>query len=563
MGLFTRSFGSVSIAALVATTMLVATPITASAQEKPQPAADGEAQATTDPVLVVTLGSIDKLMKDVNYISGVIGQEQAGGMFSMMAATFTQGIDMTQPIGVLVPLVDGIPQPVGMIPTKDAKGVLKRLEAQTGPADELDDGTMVIAIGANTIYVKQQGDWAVVAADREHLKVAPLDPTPLFEGLGNKYVIAARVRPQLVPQDMRDMLIGLMRQGFDQAMASQEEAGAESVENLAENSFKQIELLINETEELSLGINVDSAGQQVVVDLVYTAKEGSSLAELYSDQKAVPSQFASVLRDDAIAYAHMATSIGPKAIDQTKSTVKMLLKAADDMISQQESLSYDVQSEISAYLERIAGLVVDSISEGRLDFGAVLVPVEDSVGFVAGAFVSDGSELAKIVKEIAGKVENEAGAPTFQFDVETHNGVNIHVIEADIPESVEEARKVFGDTLTVYLGTGEKSVYMSVGKDAQKLMKDLIDSGANDNPGDRPIGQAHVKVLPILKLANGISANDTLATMIDAMSGSDDPGVVNITSKAIPNGQEGQITLSEGLIKAIAAAVMSGQQGGF
>ena len=39
--------------------------------------------------------------------------------------------------------------------------------------------------------------------------------------------------------------------------------------------------------------------------------------------------------------------------------------------------------------------------------------------------------------------------------------------------------------------------------------------------------------------------------MIDAMSGSDDPGVVNITSKAIANGQTAQITLSEGLIKGI------------
>ena len=125
------------------------------------------------------------------------------------------------------------------------------------------------------------------------------------------------------------------------------------------------------------------------------------------DQKAIPSQFASVLRDDAIAYAHMATSIGPKAIDQTKSTVKMLLKTVDDLLGQQEGLSYEIQTEVSAYLERIAGLVVDSISERRLDFGAALVPVGDSVGFVAGAFVADGNELAKIVEEIAGKVEYE------------------------------------------------------------------------------------------------------------------------------------------------------------
>ena len=64
---------------------------------------------------------------------------------------------------------------------------------------------------------------------------------------------------------------------------------------------------------------------------------------------------------------------------------------------------------------------------------------------------------------------------------------------------------MFGDKLTVYLGTGEKSVYLSVGQDANKLMKELIDAGANDNPGDRPVGQAHIKVLPILELRKALA----------------------------------------------------------
>ncbi len=510
----------------------------------------------------MTLSSIDQLIKDVNYLAAAVGQEQAGMMISMMAGTFTEGIDKTKPIGVLVPLVDGMPQPVALIPTNDAKGVLKRLEAQLGPADELDDGTLVTAFGANTIYVKQRGDWAVVAGAREHLDAAPEDPTPLFKGLSDKYLIAARVMPQRIPENLREMFVGLLRQGFDQAMASQEE-GPESVRDLAENSIKQLEMIINQTETLQLGIGVDSAEKQIEVDLVFTGKEGSTLAELYDGSKAIPSQFASVIRDDAIAYVHYATSIGPKAIDKTKGTVKMLLKTADDLIGQQDGLSYEVQTEISAYLERIGGLVVDSISEGRTDFGAALVPVDDGIGFVGGAFVSDGNEVAKILKEIAGKIESEPGAPTFKFDVEKHGGVNIHVVEAELPASLEEARKVFGETLTVYLGTGEKSVYVAVGDSAKDLMKKLIDSGTNDTPGDRPIGQAKVKVLPILEFAQGIVANDTLATMIDGMAGSDDPGVVNVTATGIKNGQEIKITISEGVLKGAAGALLSGQQAGF
>ncbi len=571
MGLFTRSKSTRKIgirsvgaaAALIAAGWLIATPASVSAQEKLQKQPAGAAGAAeSEPVIVATLASIDKLMKDVNYISGVIDQQQAGGMFSMMAATFTQGIDLTKPIGVLIHLVDGMPQPIGVIPTADAKGVLKRLEAQTGPADELDDGTLVIAIGATTVYIKQQGDWAVIAGSKDHLNMAPLDPMPLFEGLGNDYVIAARVKPQLVPESLRSLLIDQLRQGFEQAMAAQQ-GGPESARELAGNSIKQLEMIINDTETLSLGVNVDSAAKQVVVDFALTGKDGSGLAELYSNRKAIPSQFASLIRDDAIAYAHYATSIGPKAIDQAKGSMQLLLKTVDDLIGQQDGLSPEVQTEISTYLGRIVGLVIDSISEGRIDLGAALLPVDGGVGFVAGAFVSDGNEAAKIVKEIAGKLESQPGAPTFKFDTETYQGVSMHVIEADLPASAEEARKVFGEKLTVYLGTGKKSVYVAVGNDAVKLMKELIDSGSADTPGDRPIGQAKIKVLPVLEFVQGIQSNDTVGLMIDALSRSDDSGVVNVVAKGIENGQSTRITLSEGIIKAIVAAVMSGQAAGF
>jgi len=416
MSLLTRSIRSAgAMAAIAAAGLFVASSATLSAQEKPQKQDSDKLQkqdggaaevAASEPVIVVTLGSLSKLMTDVNYLSGVIGQEQVGGMFSMMAATFTQGIDLTKPLGLLVPLVDGMPQPIGMIPTSDAKAVLKRLEAQTGPADELDDGTLVFAFGATTIYIKQQGEWAVVAANRDHLKLAPLDPTPLFEGLGNEYLIAARIKPQLVSEDLRNMLIDQLRQGFEQATASQEEP-PEGAREAAESSIKQLVTMINEAETLSFGVNVDSSAKQVVVDLVFTGKEGSSLAKLYSGQEPIPSKFASVIRDDAIGYAHMAHSIGPDTIDQAKSSVKGLLKSVDDLISQQDSIDYNIQTELSSYLERISELVVDSISEGTIDLGAALVPIDGGFGFVAGASMSDGNEVKKIIKEIAGRQRGE------------------------------------------------------------------------------------------------------------------------------------------------------------
>ena len=161
---------------LYAGAMLLALAVPSQRQLQAQ-SSDG---ASEEPVIVVTMGSLNKLMQDVNYVSGLAGQPQAGGLFAMMAGTFTQGIDTTQPIAITVPLVDGMPQPMALIPTPDVKTVLNRLEAQTGPVDELNDGTLVIAVGVNTIYIKQQGDWAILAPDRDVLNLAPSDPASIF-----------------------------------------------------------------------------------------------------------------------------------------------------------------------------------------------------------------------------------------------------------------------------------------------------------------------------------------------------------------------------------------------
>ncbi len=132
--------------------------------------ADSALGTATEPVIIVSICSLNKLMQDVTYLSNVVGQPQAGGMFQMMAGGFTQGLDMSRPIGVVVPIVDGAPEPIGMIPTPDVEMMLKRLEQQTGrPADKLDDGTLVVSAGTSLVYIRQSGEWAIVARQKELL----------------------------------------------------------------------------------------------------------------------------------------------------------------------------------------------------------------------------------------------------------------------------------------------------------------------------------------------------------------------------------------------------------
>tara|TARA_R110002049_G_scaffold27321_2_gene94103 strand:+ start:216558 stop:218204 length:1647 start_codon:yes stop_codon:yes gene_type:complete len=538
----------------------VSRPVAAQEQLGPQGGTVPAVAGNGDPALVVTLGSMDKLTNDVNYVTGIVGQPQAGAIFSMMAGQFTRGIDTTQPIGIVVTLVDGAPEPIALIPTADVKQVLKSIEPQTGPADEQADGTLIIALGPYVAHIRQMGNWAAIARSSELLNQAPANPNALFAGMGNDYDIAVRLKVQQVPPEARDMLIAQLRQGFEQAMAQQAEADQDSTREMAEGTIKQLEMVINDTDELKFGWNVDQPGKQMNIDVSFTAMPGTKLAQMYGGQHSIASNFSSVIRPDAAAYYHAASSISPVAIEQAKKSVDGSLSALRKSMENSDKLDDEQRAEISAMVDRLVKLMVDSISEGKMDMGGLLLADESDFKFAFGAFVSDGQEAAQIVKDLAAKVKDEPNAPRFMFDQSTYNGVTMHRIEADVPESEDEVRSVFGDKLNVHLGTGAKSLYLAVGNDSDSLMKELIDSSGSDSSSNRPMAQLRLTLLPILQFAQSVEPNDSVAAMIDALSRAPDAGLITAVGDSLPNGQSTRLTIGEGLLQAIGAAGRQAQQ---
>ncbi|WP_338020114.1 hypothetical protein [Rhodopirellula sp. P2] len=550
-----------ALAALVAVAGIASPFTSVMAQEKLTPGG-GSAVAgqSTEPVVVVTLGSIDQLTRDLNYLSGAIGQPQLGGMFAMMAGTFTQGIDTSQPVGVVVPLIDGAPEPIALLPTSNVKTVLKRMEAQVGPADELDDGTMVIAIGANTVFIRQIGNWAVLARNRSVLDRAPADPSALISEMGTDYDIAVRLDVQQIPPPMRDALIGQIRQGFDQAM-KQQQNGDEAALEYAAQSIEQLEQVIDQTKELMIGIDIDSANRRILLETEFTAVAGTKLARIYDGQKPIPSAYSSVIREDAAGYVHFASSIGPEALEQAQTSVDGAMQMLGSALSQTDKLSESEQAEATDMIRRVVELMMDSAKEGKSDFGALLLTDANKLQFAMGAFVSDGGEAASIVKDVAAKIQGRGDAPRFEFDVNNYKGVNMHLVEADVPAEEDEVRKIFGEQVRVHIGTGPQAIYVALGDDSLPLMKQLIDSEATPvAPSGNTLMQLEVNLMPILQFAQSVENNDAIAAMIDALSRADDAGELRIVSEAIENGQISRFIIGDGMLQAIGAAARQAQQ---
>lgn len=546
----------------VGSVLLPATHRSVAAQERPQPgqATPNAAPQSTDPVLVVTVASLNKLMQDVNYITGVMGQPQAGGMFTMMAGTFTQGLDTTRPIAVLVPMVDGSPEPIGVLPSNNIEMVLKRLEAQTGPADKLDDGTLVIAAGPALVYIRQVGSWAVVARNRELIDLVPADPMSLMEGLGDNYDIGLRLNIQEIPLQLREMLVEQLTQGFEQAMARQQ-GGDQNSSKLSQMQLDQLNQLIREAEQLKFGLNINPNKRIISIDTEFTAAAGTELAQIYASTQPIASKFAAVLSGDPALRYHAAASISPKVAQNMRESTAAIKEAMQTALAQQDELEDHQRAEIEELLGELIEIGVKTLQAGKMDVGLIGRADDETLQIVGGSFVHDGNAVAAWVKELAAKLRDAGDAPQFNFDEGQYNGVTLHSIVFDIPAKEEELRRMFGAQAKIQLGTGPQSVYFALGKGSAEAMQKLIDSADSDR-GDlteRPLGQIRVKLLPILRLVQSVKPNDSLAAVIDAVALGGDNDYLNVVNRGIENGQASNVEIGEGLIKAVGAAIREAQ----
>jgi hypothetical protein len=544
--------------------------LAAVAQERQQPGAAAQPGAatqpgrqvdSTDPVLVVTIASLNKLMQDANYLTAAVGQPQAGGMFTMMAGMFTQGLDNTRPIGILVPMVDGSPEPIGLIPSNNVEMMLKRLEAQTGPADRLEDGTLVVAAGPALVYVRQVGNWAVVARNRELIDLVPADPMPLMQGLGDEYDIAFRLNVQEIPVELRDMLVEQLSQGFDQAMARQGREPDQDVAEFSKMQLEQLSRLIREADQLQFGLNINPNRRIVSIDTRFTAAAGTSLARMYAGSQPIPSMFSAVLGGDAAFRYHAAASLSPEAVETTGANitgVKAMLRKA---LAEREEMDEATRGEVEEMLNGLIDIGVRTMQEGKIDTGIIGMADDSMLRIAGGSFVHDGDEVAQWVKQLAAKLRNSPDAPEFNFDQGQHGGVTMHSVVIDIPAKEEELRRMFGPQATVHLGTGPQAFYFAVGQGSVDVMKGLIDSAGNDR-GDvaqRPLVQMRLQLLPILRLAQSVKPNDSLANVIEAVALGGDNDYLSMTGHAIANGQTSYVEIGEGLLKAIGAGIREAQ----
>jgi len=509
------------------------------------------------PIAVVSIASIKETLADIGYITKAAGWEDAGKSAAFFASALTTGFDKERPLGAYVVPKDGDFPAVGFIPIEPngLSTILKVHKEQLG--EPKDAGNGILEVGTDrTVFIKEQGTWVFVAESKESLTNLPQDPGALLGTLPTKYNVAGKLMIQNIPEDLRKMVISEIKLGMERFLnspaAQRGNIDRDQAQNLTKIYSANIEKLITESDELYIGAGIDPTAKHAVIDIGFSAKEGTSLAKQMASQTDVKTNFAGFLLPEAAVTMNAAGKVSKEDIEQIGPVMKSMREQWAKQLDDAPNIPADKREAIKGLLNQFVDVLEKTIAAGRTDGGMAVVLLPKSVSFIAGGMIVDGPAVEKILKSAVDLGQGHRDFPQVQLNAGMLGDLKLHKLTAPIPD--EEARQVLGDKLEIIFAVGANRFLVSGGKDAEGLLKKVLDASAAAPEKSVPPMQMNIAALPILKFYRSVDDNPLVAGLITSLeqSGNDR---ITILSEAGARSSTTRIEVQEGVIRAIGEGV--------
>ncbi len=511
------------------------------------------------PAVVISLSSIDQQNADVRHLMKAAGMEAIGDVAVGMAELYTEHLNKEMPIGGYVTLEDSNPQVVMFVPVTDLDAMLEMFSDEIGDVEEGDGGVKIISTPQSDLFIKESGGFAFVTNMEDNLDMLPTAPAELLKGLNDEYNFAIRVYAQNVPNELKQMAIGFMDEGFADAVAQMEAIDPEAADfqrKMNEVSKQSMVELIEQTDEVTIGLAIDEESSSTYIDFMVTGLPDSKLAKQSAVAGDVQSKFGGFLTGDPAASLHFASKMSEEDMVAVESMMVGMRDQVMAQIADEESLSAE-QIELA---QDVAGQMLDvlkaTMETGVMDGGAKLVMDEETVAFAAGMGVAEGTKIEDAAKRLVEAAKADAPPEVeFNLDAETYKGIDMHVITIPVPEDEEEMRNTVGDTVTVVLGTSEDAFYLAAGKNAISLLKSSIDSSMQVSMEEYPVSQFNISLSKVMSFAASVDEDPIAVMLADMLEGSENDKI-RIVGTLIENGSKSRIEIQDDVIKLLGTAGM-------
>jgi hypothetical protein len=537
-------------------------PAQLTAAESSEPAA-----APLKPLVTVALSGYDEILSDLQSISPQIAMLVEGQINAATGNQGLEGLDKTRPWGLLV-RTDEQQFPVQLfVPVTDLAKLLKSLEPVIGTT-EAKDGVYEIDAGGRTLYLKQVGDWAFASISSDGLANLPEKPLEALGGLQDEYDLGIRLTVKNIPVSLRQMGLALMQTAMQQGLQKQpdetEEQHAVRVKAV-EQSMKQVSQAVNEIDELVLGLKIDNKAGNAYFDFVQTAVEGSELAKQIAGAGAEQeTKFAGFVMDDA-AFTFSGAQLVPEAsAAQLEPTLASARSEAMKHLEKEEDLGEEEKTLAKELTNGLFDVAEKTVKGGKFDVGGSVNLGPEVLTLVFGARVLETQKVDDMLKKLAEKVakEDPKAADAIKLDAEKYEGVRLHRISVPTEELGKtddvDLKKLVGDTVDVFIGIGEESVYVAAGRDALQTLKTAIDK--SKEPKKVAPMQLKLAVTPLVKFAGSIAEDSQVQNVANILGqileGTPGKDHIVVTSTVVPNGGKMRIELEQGILKVLGALPM-------
>jgi len=216
-------------------------------------------------------------------------------------------------------------------------------------------------------------------------------------------------------------------------------------------------------------------------------------------------------------------------------------------LNQETDLSEEDFNKVEKSAGELIEVITETLNDGMLDSGAVLMLEEGNVNFAGGGQISDPRKLESIIKDLVVMLEEKMGDEIeVNLNSGSHKNTTLHQIVLQVPDEEEEMRDMLGDQITLVFGIGTKEAFVAGGSNPVDLLKRAIDGTAKTSD----MMQYNVNILPILKFAASIEGDPNLEAMADALeeSGGDR---LQMSSNLIENGMKMRFEAQDGILSLI------------
>ncbi|HEY2414531.1 MAG TPA: hypothetical protein VGI40_19955 [Pirellulaceae bacterium] len=516
------------------------------------------------PVAVVSIVSIKEMLNDIGYVTRIAGMADQGDTARFFASAMTSGIDKERPIGLYFVPKNGEFHTIAFVPMdKDGLNtILKLHKDQLGEAKDAGDG--VLQVGrARTVFVKDQNGWAFVSENKQHLADLPQDPASLLGDLPKHYNVAAKLFVQNIPAELRKTAIDEIKLGIerflDSPAARQQKIDRDQAKQLTKVYTTQLEKLINEADELMIGLGINEQAKDVVLDVAFSAKGGTSLARAMALQADAKTNFAGFVQPDAAMTMTLASKTSPEDIAQASAALQLYRTQIAKAIDDSADVPPNKRDAIKALLGPLFDVIGKTIATGRADGGAIVMLQPKSCSFAFGGAMADGPSMEKILAQVGDLIKDLPNAPKLQLNTGTVGDMKLSRLTAPIPAQAGDMREVFGENLEILIGISPKSFIVAGGKSAEELLKSVLQKSSQESEKSVSPLDLTISLLPILKFSKSIdSDNPVVSRMVSSLEqGGNDR--VSITNKGTTTSSTTRIEIQEGVIRAGGEGFKAGQ----